>query len=187
MTAPDRIPAIRSLAAADLDAVLTIASASPEAPIWRRSDYALFAADAPQDNPRLLRAGLIAQTGPTAPVLGFACATLLRDGEENRAELDTLAVRPAARRQGIGGALLEAVLAWAGQNGARQVSLEVRASNLPALALYSRLGFRPAGRRPGYYADPAEDALILGRAVTRGSPSGSFSTENAVEGGTPRC
>lgn len=178
---------IRPLTTGDLDAVLEIAGASPEAPLWRRSDYALFVADAPGDNPRLLHAGLVAQTSAAAPILGFVCATLLQDGQENRAELSSLAVQPTARRQGIGAALLEAVLAWAAANGAHHLSLEVRTSNSAALGLYSRLGFHQEGRRPGYYADPAEDALILSRVVTRGSPPGNFSTEKAVEGDTPRC
>ena len=179
---------VRPLAAADLDAVLTIATASPEAPIWRRSDYALFPADAPPVNPNLVRAGFVAQPDSAgAPLLGFACATLLRDGQENRAGLDTLAVLPSARRQGIGAALLAAVLAWAATRGARHLSLEVRQSNAAALGLYARFGFRPEGRRRGYYADPVEDALLLGRSVTQESPAGSFSTENEVEGEPPRC
>ncbi|HZZ40363.1 MAG TPA: GNAT family N-acetyltransferase [Acidobacteriaceae bacterium] len=162
---------IHSLAAAHLDAVLGIAKASPEAPIWRRTDYALFLADAPRANPNLLRAGFVAQISPAAvPILAFACATLLRDGQENRAELATLAVLPAARRQGIGATLLSAVVAWAAENYARHLSLEVRESNAAAVALYWRLGFLPEGRRRSYYADPVEDGLILGRPITHGSP-----------------
>lgn len=157
---------IRPLAAADLDDLLAIAAASPEAPGWRRSDYSLFLPDAPQPSPNLHRAGFAAEAG--SEMAGFACASLLRDGQENRAELDTLAVAPEARRQGIGDALVRAVLAWAAGAGARQVSLEVRASNAAALSLYARLGFREQGRRPGYYAGSAEDALLLGRTVTPG-------------------
>lgn len=179
---------IRPLAAADLDAVLAIANAAPEAPIWRRSDYALFQADAPPANPNLLRAGFVALDSPgPAAVLGFACASLLRDGQENRAELDTLAVLPGARRQGIGAALLIAVLSWAAAEAARHIFLEVRESNSAARALYARFAFALQGRRRGYYADPEEDALLLGRSVTQGSPSGCFSTENKVEGQPPRC
>jgi ribosomal-protein-alanine N-acetyltransferase len=155
---------LRPLAAADLDALLAIAAASPEAPVWRRSDYALFLPDAVQPTPNFHRVGFAAEAG--SELLGFACASLLLDGQENRAELDTVAVVPAARRQGIGAALVRAILAWAAGAGARQVSLEVRASNAAAIRLYTGLGFRPQGRRPGYYADPAEDGLVLGRPVT---------------------
>ncbi|HEY1808672.1 MAG TPA: GNAT family N-acetyltransferase [Acidobacteriaceae bacterium] len=178
---------VRPLAAADLDAVLAIAAASPQAPIWRRTDYGPFVAGEPRENPNLVRAGWVAQAISDGTVTGFACATLLLDGQENRAELDTLAVLPAARRQGIGRALLHAVLGWAAAEGARQVSLEVRASNTAALGLYARFGFSTEGRRRGYYTDPDEDALMLGRKVTQGSPFGCFSTENAVEGGRPQC
>ena len=44
---------------------------------------------------------------------------------------------------------------------ARMALLEVRAGNAPAQALYERLGFREVGRRPGYYSQPADDALVL--------------------------
>ena len=177
--------AIRRMTEADLAAVLAIATASPEAPRWQRSDYGLFVDVAERPNANLLRAGLVA--GASAEVLGFACVSLLRDREENRAELDSLAVAPAARGQGIGAALVAGVLAWCAGEGARRLHLEVRASNRAALGLYRRLGFCAEGRRPGYYADPAEDALLLGMDVTLASPSGSFSTENAVEGGSSRC
>ncbi|MGA7522894.1 MAG: GNAT family N-acetyltransferase [Acidobacteriaceae bacterium] len=179
---------IRPLAAEDLDSILAIAAASREAPLWKRPDYALFVAGTPRPNPHLLRAGLVAQAGSaTAPVLGFACATLLRDGQENRAELDTLAVLPTLRRRGIGAALLGAVFSWAAAEGARRIALEVRASNAAALGLYRRLGFCPDGRRPGYYSDPEEDALLLGREITPASPCQPISTENSVEGVPPQC
>jgi ribosomal-protein-alanine N-acetyltransferase len=179
---------VRPIVTADLDAVLALAAASREAPRWKRSDYAWFVAGTPGPNPHLLRAGLVAHgASAAAPALGFACASLLRDGLENRAELDSMAVLPEARRQGIGAALLRAVLAWAAGERARRISLEVRASNAAALGLYARFGFRPEGRRPGYYTDPAEDALILITEVTPASSSGDFSTENAVEGGPPQC
>ena len=158
---------VRPLAERDLDRVQAIATASPGAPIWRRPDYALFLTDGPQAGPHLRRAALVAGAG-SAPVLGFGCATLLLDGQENRAELETLAVDPAARRQGIGAALLQAVLDWATSEGARRVSLEVRASNAAALGLYERFGFRMEGRRRSYYSAPEEDALLLARVVTRG-------------------
>ena len=62
------------------------------------------------------------------------------------------------------------LLSWAAQNGARHFSLEVRASNATAIALYQRFGFRPEGRRPRYYTHPEEDALLLGIPVTGGRP-----------------
>ena len=54
-------------------------------------------------------------------------------------------------------------MAAAAQEGARRATLEVRASNTPALQLYERMGFAVRGKRPGYYTNPSEDALILWR------------------------
>lgn len=80
------------------------------------------------------------------------------------AEILTLAVRPCARRRGVGAELLArgVVLALAG--GAGRLFLEVAEDNVAARALYARAGFTEAGRRRGYYArtdGPAADALVL--------------------------
>jgi [ribosomal protein S18]-alanine N-acetyltransferase len=71
-----------------------------------------------------------------------------------------LAVLPAARGRGWGGALLGELVAAAVATGCGGVTLEVRPSNAPARRLYGRAGFTVAGRRAGYYPD-GEDALIL--------------------------
>ncbi len=67
----------------------------------------------------------------------------------------------AYRRQGIGGALVAACMAWAATTGATTIRLEVRASNVPALALYKRYGFSTLGVRRAYYSVPVEDAVLL--------------------------
>ena len=72
-----------------------------------------------------------------------------------------LAVRPEARRQGLGRRLMEALWARLMELGDESLTLEVRASNTPAIALYEGLGFVQVGRRPRYYEKPREDALIL--------------------------
>jgi ribosomal-protein-alanine N-acetyltransferase len=77
--------------------------------------------------------------------------------------INTLAVAPADRRQGFATTLLHQVMAEAAAKGAQKATLEVRASNKSALALYERLGFHVAAKRPGYYTKPEEDALILWR------------------------
>jgi ribosomal-protein-alanine N-acetyltransferase len=77
--------------------------------------------------------------------------------------INTLAVSPARRRQGVATFLLREVMTAASQEGARRATLEVRASNLAALRLYERLGFSVKGTRPNYYTNPSEDALILWR------------------------
>ena len=75
--------------------------------------------------------------------------------------INSLAVAPALRRQGVGSELMRAVLAKAREEGASKATLEVRRSNEPARALYERLGFEVEAIRPDYYTNPREDALIL--------------------------
>jgi [ribosomal protein S18]-alanine N-acetyltransferase len=75
-----------------------------------------------------------------------------------------VAVDDRLRRAGIASGLLGRLFELADQPG-EQYTLEVRASNDPAIQLYERFGFRTAGRRRGYYHDNREDALIMWRTV----------------------
>ena len=72
-----------------------------------------------------------------------------------------VAVRPDCRRQGVAGKLLQVFLNFARGNRLSFLTLEVRASNYPAIALYGSRGFRGAGRRKNYYEHPREDAVIM--------------------------
>ena len=76
-------------------------------------------------------------------------------------DMMNVAVDPAFRRQGIGEKLVSSLVDALAEKGNRSLSLEVRASNEPAIALYYKLGFEQVGRRPKYYRNPREDALIL--------------------------
>ena len=76
-------------------------------------------------------------------------------------DMMNVAVSPDYRRRGIGEALVNALAADLKAKGNTCLTLEVRASNDPAIALYEKLGFHQAGRRPNYYHNPKEDALIL--------------------------
>jgi ribosomal-protein-alanine N-acetyltransferase len=80
-------------------------------------------------------------------------------------EILNFAVRPAARRQGVGGALLGEALQWAKALGAQRAFLEVRISNLAALQFYERHKFQASGRRQRYYTAPIEDALVLSARI----------------------
>lgn len=195
--------AIRRAQSADLDPVVAIAAACPEAPQWPRSAYEPYLTLDPTDQ-KILRAAFVAESsdptrsdagfessqgheaqaspeqaanavscasnGPGRQVLlAFAAVTLLWDGVQNLCQLDSIAVLPHARRHGVGSALLLAILRWATQNGALHFSLEVRASNAAAIALYQRFGLSAEGRRTRYYADPEEDALLWGTKVTAGT------------------
>ena len=72
-----------------------------------------------------------------------------------------MAVHPAWRRRGLGARILNALIRRGVDRGCLQATLEVRAGNLPAQALYRCFGFREEGRRRGYYGDNNEDALIM--------------------------
>jgi ribosomal-protein-alanine N-acetyltransferase len=106
----------------------------------------------------LVLPGTVALVGE---VDGMAVGYFLAREILGSAELLNLAVTPERRRRGIGQALLEAGLAVVRNRGGREIFLEVRASNAAAQSLYLGHGFRPAGRRRGYYQKPSEDALVL--------------------------
>lgn len=76
-------------------------------------------------------------------------------------DMMNIAVHPEYRRRGIAEALIDALVNALREKRSRALSLEVRASNDPAIALYQKMGFSQVGRRPNYYRNPREDALIL--------------------------
>ena len=76
-------------------------------------------------------------------------------------DMMNVAVHPDYRRRGIGEALIETLVAQLKARNSRCLTLEVRASNAPAIALYEKLDFAQIGRRKNYYRNPKEDALIL--------------------------
>ncbi len=89
-------------------------------------------------------------------VLGYAgCQTVLDEGY-----ITNVAVSPDCRREGVGRALMSGLLERAGERGLSFVTLEVRASNLPAIGLYKGMGFKKAGVRKKFYKKPTEDAEL---------------------------
>jgi ribosomal-protein-alanine N-acetyltransferase len=106
---------------------------------------------------------LVAARSDQELILGYVVAVAVAD----QAEILNLAVVESARRQGLGGELLDAAIAAVSARGAGEVFLDVRESNKEALALYGSRGFAALGRRSRYYRNPVEDALILRRAVER--------------------
>ena len=77
------------------------------------------------------------------------------------ADMMNIAVSSNFRRMGIAQELVERLVKLLREKDVYSLTLEVRASNEPAKALYGKLGFEPVGRRPNYYRNPKEDALIL--------------------------
>ena len=109
------------------------------------------------DNP--LSLWLVAAEGET--VLGYVGSqTCFED-----ADILNVAVSPGARRRGIAETLMTELERRLVACGAERITLEVRASNLPAIRLYEKLGYAQAGLRKGYYEKPREDALILQKAL----------------------
>ncbi len=122
------------------------AQAFPDSRPWRAAEFAELLA-----RPETLLSG----SGE-----GFALGRVVAE----EAELISLAVAPAARRQGLGRALLADFTAAAKARGAQRAFLEVAADNSAALALYRVAGWRESGRRAAYYQRPQGpdiDALLL--------------------------
>ncbi len=79
----------------------------------------------------------------------------------DEAHVATLATHPGFRRQGIAWQILSEALRGAQAEGARRAFLEVRAGNLAAQSMYRKFGFEFTGRRPHYYKDNSEDAVLM--------------------------
>ena len=105
------------------------------------------------DNP--LSLWLVATEGER--VLGYVGSQSVLD----EADMMNVAVHPDARRRGLARSLVEALIEQLKDREVRMLTLEVRASNEPAKALYETMGFTQVGRRKNYYLAPREDALIL--------------------------
>ena len=97
-------------------------------------------------------------------VVGYAGLQVILD----EGSITNVAVRPDCRRQGIAGKLLQVFLDFARGNHLAFLTLEVRASNYDAIALYGSRGFREAGRRKNYHEHPREDAIIMTKEFTDG-------------------
>ena len=102
---------------------------------------------------------LVALEPETEKVIGYAGLLVAAD----EGYITNVAVFPPYRRRGVAGKLLDVFLRFARANHLAFLTLEVRPSNAAAIALYTRFGFREAGRRRNYYDLPREDALILTR------------------------
>jgi ribosomal-protein-alanine N-acetyltransferase len=98
---------------------------------------------------------------PGGRVAGYCAAWVIFD----EVHINNMAVLPEWRGHGLGRALLARVLDAAAAEGAWRATLEVRASNTAARRLYARFGFIEEGRRPRYYTNPAEDAIIMWRTA----------------------
>jgi [ribosomal protein S18]-alanine N-acetyltransferase len=149
---------IRPMTAADIDRVMEIAASLPDAPHWARAVYAnALTRDAtPQ------RICIVAAHTQSGAIAGFAVASLLPP----QAELESIAVTGDWQRQGVGRSLFDDLARKLRSGGIKEITLEVRASNLSALAFYRSLGFLQTAVRRRYYVDPVEDAVLMTSQIT---------------------
>lgn len=138
---------IRQMKEEDMDQVYAIESSSFSRP-WSRESFLQSL-----NNPRNLY--LVAEEGGN--ILGY-CGLWGIVGE---GEITNVAVDKRYRNQGIGEAILRELIKQAGAMGIEAFTLEVRLSNLSAIHLYHKLGFRDTAIRKNYYEAPTEDALIM--------------------------
>lgn len=109
-----------------------------------------------------MSAYLVALDTEDGSVVGYAGLMVVVD----EGYITNVAVRPESRRGGVAGALLDVFVSFAEGNQLAFLTLEVRASNYGAIALYGSRGFRGVGRRTNYYEHPKEDAIIMTREFT---------------------
>lgn len=114
-------------------------------------DEAMFASQLP-DERRIFLAACAEDE-----ILGYLCMSHVLD----EAEVIRIGVFPENRGHRLGETLLREGIAQCASLGVTEIVLEVRESNAPAAALYSRLGFVPVGRRKGYYPGEHEDAILM--------------------------
>lgn len=138
----------------DIPGVLEIENASFPTP-WSESAFRYEL----QENP--YASLFVARTRDESAVIAFACAWIV----DQEMKINNIAVHPVYRARGVGGRFLKFLLEYAGSQGCREVTLEVRPSNEAALRLYRKSGFVPVGRRKHYYSDTHEDAIVMWRRV----------------------
>ena len=90
-------------------------------------------------------------------ILGFAGVWIIVD----EGHITNVAIHPNFREKGLGTYLMNALIKGCKAEKCNSITLEVRESNVPALKLYEKLGFKAAGKRKKYYSDNNEDAIIM--------------------------
>lgn len=145
-TAPLRIEPLRRRHVPAVSRIERLVSANPWSADLFRGELAL---------PEATRCYRVARTG--GRLVGFGGLMFVLD----EAHVTTLSVHPDHQGRRIGTRLLAVLAREARARGTAALTLEVRAGNEPAKALYRRFGFAPAGVRKNYYAEVGEDALIM--------------------------
>jgi ribosomal-protein-alanine acetyltransferase len=140
---------VRPASRADIPAMMRLVNHSATAAHWSREQYdRVFGDDPPW------RVALVIEEA--VGMQGFLVARQVAA----EWEIENIAIAGAARRRGLGTRLLGQFLDQARSEGATAVFLEVRESNQPARSLYEKWAFTENGRRPRYYTQPEEDAIV---------------------------
>lgn len=169
---------VRRATEADVRAVVRLAEASANAAQWSsRMVMSYFAAAgtgathvkaifvASVSESPVLRADISGPSDEDAEVVGFVALSAVTGAGRGECSLENIVVAEPWRKHGIGGRLLTVGILWCRAQFGSSMWLEVRASNRDAIALYERAGFIVAGRRPGYYTQPDEDAVEMRRVL----------------------
>jgi ribosomal-protein-alanine N-acetyltransferase len=147
---PELSAAIRAAALGDVPALLALEREMTTSAHWTREHYV-----------QRVQAGLVMLAEKSGRLCGFLCAQVAGEWE-----IENLVVSALFRRQGVARRLVHALIQSARDRGASTLLLEVRESNLPARQLYEKQGFEVTGRRPMYYRDPPEDALLYALRIS---------------------
>ncbi len=137
--------AIRSARLHDVPTILALEQQTPGAAHWASDQYN-----------KLVSSGIILVAEEAGTLCGFLCAQAVA-GEW---EIENVVVAREARRRSVADELVRTLIQRAQSEAPAAILLEVRESNLPARRLYEKHGFREEGRRPAYYSDPPEDAIL---------------------------
>ncbi len=143
----DRCLEIRSMVAEDVPAVAKLESETFSVP-WSANAFLEEV-----ENPERLFV--------TAYVDGVLAGYMGLIPSFDEADITNVAVAPFVRRCGVAEKMLTTAMEWATGRGVNAFTLEVRAGNAGAIALYEKLGFVSEGVRKNFYEKPTEDALIM--------------------------
>jgi ribosomal-protein-alanine N-acetyltransferase len=136
---------IRSAVLNDVRAILALEQQAPGAAHWTGDQYN-----------QLVSSGVVLVAEEAGQLCGFVCA----QAGAGEWEIENVVVAAGFLRRGIADELMRTLIQRAKNAVASAILLEVRESNLAARGLYEKQGFREVGRRPAYYKNPAEDAIL---------------------------
>ena len=150
---------LRPMNLGDISTVVAIENQSFPLP-WSRESFRREIEKIPNSRLIVAEGDGGGEEGENQSIFGYACWWEVAD----ECHITNIAVRPTARRRGVGVLVLEGILDEAKRAGLVRATLEVRTGNTAAIAFYEKMGFTSAAIRPRYYPDNGEDALVMWKA-----------------------